>query len=256
MEPTYHLTGLLQGDEGAEDFEGPLTLILLLLQKNKIAIRDLQISLILEQYTDYLKSMEALDLEIAGEFIRMASYLLFIKTKMLLTPRGEEISELEALIESLENLKATGNFETVKLLIPQFSEWSNNGVGIYTKSPEERSGTPNYDYRHEPYELLSALKNIFLRNIPEDPQDIPSKKRRLVPVRVVYPVVDKSIEIIDFLSSYGSCGLNGLYGSCKSKSELVACFLSVLDLCRNGKTLVLKEGENYVLALCNEQNPN
>lgn len=252
MEPTYHLTGLLQGDEGAEDFEGPLTLILMLLQKNKIAIRDLQISVILEQYTDYLKSMEAMDLEIAGEFIRMASYLLFIKTKMLLTPRGEEISELEALLESLENLKASGSFETVKLIIPQFSEWSNNGVGLFTKPPEERDGECAYNYKHDPLELMNAIKNIFLRSGPEEVQEISTKKRRLVPVRVIYPVVDKSREIVDFLCTFGSCGLDGLYKSCKSKSELVACFLSVLDLCRNGKTLVLKEGEEYVLALCNE----
>ena len=105
MEPTYHLEGVIRSKEEMEDFEGPLNLILMLLSKNKIEIRDIQISEILEQYLAYLAQMEAMDLEVASEFVQMAAHLLYIKTKMLLSSQ-EEVSELELLLTSLEQLKA------------------------------------------------------------------------------------------------------------------------------------------------------
>ena len=74
------------------DFEGPLSLILLLLSKNKIEIRDIPIAEITDQYLEYLNAMEKLDLDIASEFVQMASYLLYIKTRMMLTEE-KEISE-------------------------------------------------------------------------------------------------------------------------------------------------------------------
>ena len=61
---TYHLEGILKTKDDIQDFEGPLTLILMLLQKNKIEIRDIVISDILDQYTEYLNQMEKMDLEI------------------------------------------------------------------------------------------------------------------------------------------------------------------------------------------------
>ena len=85
QEPTYRLEGVVRTRQETADFEGPLTLILMLLSKNKIEIRDIQISEILEQYLAYLEEMKAMDLEIASEFVQMASYLLYIKTRMLLS---------------------------------------------------------------------------------------------------------------------------------------------------------------------------
>ena len=84
-DPTYFLEGIIHDKSEMADFEGPLSLILLLLSKNKIEIRDIKISEILDQYLEYLNAMEKLDLEIASEFVQMASYLLYIKTRMLLT---------------------------------------------------------------------------------------------------------------------------------------------------------------------------
>ena len=85
-EPTYHLTGIMRsGGELPADFDGPLGVILQLLSKNKIDIEDVSISSILEQYLAYLEEMKAMDMEIASEFIAMASHLMLIKTKMLLS---------------------------------------------------------------------------------------------------------------------------------------------------------------------------
>ena len=85
-EPQYRLEGIVHTKtEQMEDFEGPLDVIFLLLSKNKIEIEDVSISAILEQYLAYLDEMKRLDMEIASEFITMASHLMLIKTKMLLS---------------------------------------------------------------------------------------------------------------------------------------------------------------------------
>ena len=90
-EPTYHLDGVVRAKGSLDDFDGPLDLILQLLSKNRIAIADIQIASILEQYLAYLDEMKRMDLEIASEFVEMASHLVYIKTKTLL--EGEEKSE-------------------------------------------------------------------------------------------------------------------------------------------------------------------
>ena len=115
---TYHLEGILKTKDDIQDFEGPLTLILMLLQKNKIEIRDIVISDILDQYTEYLNQMEKMDLEIASEFVQMAAYLLYIKTKMLLTEE-KEVTELELLIQSLEQMCIHFPLFRVYLLSPE-----------------------------------------------------------------------------------------------------------------------------------------
>ena len=74
--PTFRLEGVVKTREELEDFEGPLTLILLLLSKNKIEIRDIKISDLLDQYMAYLDEMKAMDLEVASEFVSMASHLV------------------------------------------------------------------------------------------------------------------------------------------------------------------------------------
>ena len=91
-QPQYRLEGIVHArNEQMEDFEGPLDVIFLLLSKNKIEIQDVSISAILEQYLAYLEEMKRLDMEIASEFITMASHLMLIKTKMLLSAAERSI---------------------------------------------------------------------------------------------------------------------------------------------------------------------
>ena len=75
-----------------EQFEGPLDLLLSLIAKNKVNIEDIPISLICDQYMEYINEAQRLDMEVASEFIVMASELMLIKSKMLL-PRTEEDTE-------------------------------------------------------------------------------------------------------------------------------------------------------------------
>ncbi|MBQ5490366.1 MAG: segregation/condensation protein A, partial [Oscillospiraceae bacterium] len=98
----FHIENIVREDGDAlENFEGPLNLILMLVQKNRIEIRDLKISDILDQYLEYLDRYRSMDLEVASEFVQMASHLLYIKTKSVLS-KDDENPELEFLITSLE----------------------------------------------------------------------------------------------------------------------------------------------------------
>ena len=158
--PSFYLEGVVREKNELQDFEGPLSLILMLLSKNKIEIRDIKISEILDQYLEYLDQMQQLDLEIASEFVQMASHLLYIKTKTLLT-QEEEVSELEVLIASLEQLKSRDTLSSIKQVIPQLKEASELGLLYFSKLPEPLPKTSKkYEYRHEPIDLLKALSNI------------------------------------------------------------------------------------------------
>ena len=244
QEPTFHLEGVIRSRQETEDFEGPLTLILMLLSKNKIEIRDIRVSEILEQYLDYLDAMKAMDLEIASEFVQMASYLLYIKTKMLLSTE-EEPDELSLLIASLENLKSRDVYAALKEVCPALQKAAEYGSRYLTKPPEPLPAAREYPWRHEPWELLRSYLNITLRarTEPGAEPDKPEAERvrRIYPKRIVYNVRDKSREILLRLRSAGALPLTELYRLSRSRSEVVATFISVLELCSLGRTDLERE---------------
>lgn len=161
--PTFHLEGIVKDKDEFSDFEGPLNLILMLLTKNKIEIRDIQISLILDQYLEYLENMQEMDLEVASEFVQMASHLMYIKTRMLLSG-DEEISELEQLMQSLEQLKCKDAYISVKNVVPELAKASEQGLMMFSTPGETLPQYGEYNIRHEPGELLKALAGMLTRN--------------------------------------------------------------------------------------------
>ena len=226
--PNFFLEGIVKNKDELENFEGPLSLILLLLSKNKIEIRDISISDILEQYLDYLEQMQSMDLEIASEFVQMAAHLLYIKTRTLLSTE-EEVSELEVLISSLEQLKCRDIFASVQKIIPELKSASELGLLYYSKQPEPLPVDKEYRYHHEPVDLLKAMYNIYSRGGKAVPPDMSES----IPRRVVYSIRDKSLELLKSLKS-APRRLNELYSQCRSRSEVVATFVSVLELCSMG----------------------
>ena len=200
-DPTFRLEGVVHERDSLADFEGPLSLILQLLSKNKIEIRDISVSEILDQYLAYLDEMQRMDLEVASEFVQMAAYLLYIKTRTLLAA-DKEVTELEQLMSSLEQLKAKGARDAVKSVLETFGAMSENGKDLFTRGQEPLSReAKTYDYRHEPAELLGALLSVFMR--PDIKPPAPRELAKLAPKRIVYGVRDKSREIIERLSSRG-----------------------------------------------------
>lgn len=240
-DPTFFLEGIVHDKSDMVDFEGPLSLILLLLHKNKIEIRDIQISEILDQYLAYLAEMERLDLEIASEFVQMASYLLYIKTRMLLTEE-KEITELEQLIASLEQLKAKDTLTALKSVTPLLEEASRKGFQYISRPPEplpKKAG--EYRYRIEEADLLQALLRVFTREGAT--MEAPTFT---APKRIIYSVRTKSRDLIDLLRSHGDMTLKELYARCESRSELVATFISVLELCSMGSLMLSEQDGAYV----------
>lgn len=244
-DPTFRLEGVVHERDSLADFEGPLSLILQLLSKNKIEIRDISVSEILDQYLAYLDEMQRMDLEVASEFVQMAAYLLYIKTRTLLAA-DKEVTELEQLMSSLEQLKAKGARDAVKSVLETFGAMSENGKDLFTRGQEPLSReAKTYDYRHEPAELLGALLSVFMR--PDIKPPAPRELAKLAPKRIVYGVRDKSREIIERLSSRGRATLGELCAESRSLSEVVAVFLSVLELCSMGSLIISEAGNDLVL---------
>lgn len=247
LSPSFHLENVVKEKSELVDFEGPLSLILLLLQKDKIEIRDLKIAEILDQYLAFLDTMEKLDLEVASEFVQMASYLLLIKTKMLLS-QEEEVSELEILMESLEQLKAKDAMDALCQVSPALQEAYKTGVLIYSKMPEPLPREAGeYQYQHDTVQLLEALRSVFL-NSNSKPVDT-VQMENAIPKRVVYSIMNKSRQIIKKLR-LRDVSLKELYAECRTKSEIVATFVSVLELCSHGSIVVTasKDGKGYDLS--------
>ena len=235
-DPTFFLEGVVKDKSDMVDFEGPLSLILQLLSKNKIEIRDIPISEILDQYLAYLNEMERLDLEIASEFVQMASYLLYIKTRMLLTEEKE--------ITELEQLKCKDTYAALKTVVPALEAASMTGLQYISKQPEplpKKKG--EYRYRIEQADLLKALLAVFSRG---NGQTLSGPLALHTPQRIVYSVRDKCRDLIDLLRDSGAMPLGALYAHCESRSEIVATFLSVLELCSMGHLLLSEQNGEYV----------
>ncbi|MDO4815424.1 MAG: segregation/condensation protein A [Bacillota bacterium] len=240
---TFHLEGVVKERNELQDFQGPLSLILMLLSKNKIEIRDIKIADILDQYLDYLAEMERMDLEIASEFVQMASHLLYIKTRTLLAG-DEEVSELEELMSSLEQLKCRDIYTAVQKVTPELKKASETGLLYYAKMPEPLPKTTReYEYRHEPADLFKALYTVITRGgKPVEPEFA----HRIAPSRIVYEVRTKSRELISLLQSCDA-RLDALYARCESRSEIVATFISILELCSMGSIVLEGEDGDYTL---------
>ena len=233
-QPQYRLEGIVRTrTEEMEDFQGPLDVIFLLLSKNKIEIADVSITAILEQYLAYLDEMKRLDMEIASEFITMASHLMLIKTKMLLSAAeaAEAESELDLLRQSLIERQRKDAMEQIRMAITVLEPRNEIGRCIFTKEPEPLRRDKTYRYKHTPADLIRSLDEIAERNARRLPP--PTVNFKGIVGKEPYPVSRKSGEILRILVLRGIERLKNLFKGNKSRSEIVATFIALLDLCKN-----------------------
>ena len=246
-EPQYRLEGIVHTkSEVMEDFEGPLDVIFELLSKNKIEIQDVSITAILEQYLHYLDEMKRLDMEIASEFITMASHLMLIKTKMLLSAaeQAEAESELDLLRQSLIERQRKEAMESIRSAIAILEPRNEIGRCIFTKDPEPLRKDQTYRYQHQSIDLLKALDMIAERNSRQLPP--PTVNFKGIVGKEPYPVTRKTGELLRQLLLRGVEKLKTLFKGNKSRSEIVATFISILEMCKTG-TVTLEgdvNGEN------------
>lgn len=230
--PIYHLDKVVKAkQEDMEDFDGPLDLILHLLSKNKIEIRDIQISQLLDQYLEWMEQREQLNLEVASEFVTMAAHLVYIKTRMLLSIDDEEAaSEMELLMAALEHQQHHESYLKIKSVSESMGHRYEYGKDYLTKSPEPMEVDRTYQYVHETADLLAAIKSTLDRvdnKLPPLAQTFEG-----IVGREPYPVVDKAKAILDKLIQFGVTRFRALFKHNRSRSEVVATFLAVLELCR------------------------
>ena len=246
-EPRYRLEGIVHTrSEEMEDFEGPLDVIFLLLSKNKIEIQDVSITAILEQYLAYLDEMKRLDMEIASEFISMASHLMLIKTKMLLSAaeQQEAEEELDILRQSLIERQRKEAMEGIRQAISVLEPRNEIGRCMFVKDPEPLRKDRTYRFRHDPIDLLKALDTIAERSARQLPP--PTVNFVGIVGKEPYPVTRKAGEVMRQLLLRGIERLKNLFKGNRSRSEIVATFLAILELCKTN-TVSLEDdinGEN------------
>lgn len=230
--PIFHLEKVVKAkQEDMEDFVGPLDLILHLLSKNKMEIKDIQISLILDQYMEWIENRKQLDLEVASEFVTMAAHLVYIKTRMLLSINDEEaLSEMEQLIASLEEHQRHESYGKIKAIIPMLENRYAIGRDYITKTPEHLPADKVYHYVHDKEDLRKTMALVLDRIGNKLPP--PMAAFEGIVGREPYPVSDKASEIIQRLLNFGVTRFRALFKGNRSRSEIVATFIAVLELCK------------------------
>jgi len=241
--PTFYVEGVIQGRDTLEDFEGPLTLLLHLLSKNKVEIADIRIGDICDQYVAHLDQMAKMDLDVASEFVQMASHLVYIKARTLLYEEAE-IPELEQLISSMESLQRKAQYTQIKGVVEALAIQYAAGSGYTEKPPEYISNEHAYRYRHHVIDLLEALGRIFERGFE---QIAPDGTTFHIPTPITYSVTAKAREIIARLRRVGEMSIRTLFFEAKSRSEVVATFVAMLELCKLGSIRFQGEGADLTI---------
>ena len=235
--PVFKLKKVVKSKSESEDmrdFEGPLDLILFLLSKNKMEIQDISIALICDQYLAWIAMRQSMDLEIASEFIIMASQLMLMKSRTLLQDE-EARTEMDDLIQSLEERRRNESYAKIRDMAARMEPLCEFGRNIITRNPE-----PSEPGKFKIYEYSQALSDISgalseLRNRWSTHRDLPSPEAafREIARHEPYPVETKAKEILRMIREHGILKLLKLFLGCRTRSEIVATFLAILELCRS-----------------------
>ncbi len=224
-------------------FEGPLDLLLHLIQKNKVSVYDIPIALITDQYMEYIQQMEENSIELSSEFLVMASRLLYIKSKLLLPVHSEEEEEEDPRQELIQNL---AEYKKYKDISSFFNDRKSICDYLYFKEPEqlEELNKP-VNNTVDISKLMSAFENIMLRAEKRLP---PSKKAfNGIVGREPVPVKSKISSIKNKIKRKGKVKFEELFDDAQSRSEIVAIFLAVLELLRNRELGIKTTNDQIIL---------
>jgi segregation and condensation protein A len=237
---TFRLEKVVQApQEVMEDFEGPLDLILFLLGRNKISIGDLQITLLCSQFAAWIEARQGMYMEVASEFISMASHLVYLKSKNLVAA-GEEDEEVDLLKKALEERLAMEERQKMEFIRDFLCERGDLYRQLLTKPSEPLSRSADYKYTHVIEALTEAMAGLLERSERKRPP--PTTVFSGIVGREPYPVKAMIEGIREKLSENGPLMLDMLLGAADNRSAVVAVFLAVLEMCRNGEIDLLEEG--------------
>ena len=216
-----------------DEFEGPLDLLLALIQKNKVSITDIPIVMICDQYMEYIAEAERMDLEIASEFIVMASELMLIKSKMLLPHEEGTENDPRREIQNAVLLHMRAK-QAAQELRPMYDEYSGRYVKGTDAVPPEKGLPLNLDTELLTRALNTVLKRIKIAEALKKPSELvnPLIKHKVVSVE------EKIEEICAILEEQEEASLYFLLKDSDSRPELVARFMGILELIKLRRILI------------------
>ncbi len=228
-----------------EVFEGPLDLLLYLISKNKLNINDIELSVIVDQYIEQIRAMQQSDMDIASEFLEMASRLIYLKTVSLL-PKHEEAEKMkeELALELME-------YERCRKIAKLFSTMTD-GFDTFIKSPEKVEFDKTYTNVHEKELILSSYIAAIgrgKRRLPP-PTNVFSK----IVARKIVSVSSKIVFVLKNLMRTGNKKMVRLFDGAQSRSELVATFLAVLELCKANRVHLEGSGDEMEISVVRGDN--
>ncbi len=206
-----------------ENFEGPLDLLLTLISKNKLNIFDINLSVLIDQYLEQIEKFKEQEMDISSEFITMASRLIYIKTVSLL-PKHEEIEQLK------EELKGELIEYQICREMAQKLSFMTVGFDRFVRKPTEYEFDKTYELTHTPDVLLSAYSQAVGRGKRKLPPSVAPFTK--IVAKKIFAVSSKVVFVMRNLVKGGKQKLSNLYKGAESRSELVATFLAVLELCK------------------------
>lgn len=220
-----------------DNFEGPLDLLCHLIDKNKMNIYDINLSEITDQYIEFLKEQEKLNLEIASEFVVMASTLLFLKSKNLLPKQEEEEEEIteEELIRRIIEYKKFKEISNV--LREKYIIFSNRYYGF-----EEKIDLPKQKLEKKYDEAI--IPEIYENLVEKNNEKINQNAKNIEKIAITdnYTVASKVREMFRVLIKQKRFVFNKLFSIKKhNKQEVVTAFSGLLELSRRSKVETIQE---------------
>lgn len=224
-----------------EVFEGPLDLLLHLIDKNKVNIYDIPINEITEQYIEYIRNVEYSDLDSMSEFLVLASELISIKSKMLLPKDEENELDEDPRHELVERLLEYKMFKYISDLLKDKEFDASKTIYKESTIPEEVN-----DYKEE-IDPSEVLGDITLSNIQKVFSSLLKKQEEKIdPIRSKFgeikqekiSVEDKLKEIIKYASNHKKFLFTDLLSEHISKPELIVVFLGILELTKSGQVVI------------------
>ena len=220
-----------------ENFEGPLDLLCHLIDKNKMNIYDINLTEITDQYIEYIKSMEAMNLEVTSEFLIMASTLLYLKSKSLLPKQVEEEKELT----EEELLRRIIEYKKYKEITKKMREFYSRSGMCLSKAPDEiKLPKQKLERNYESSVVYEAYKNIVEKNSQRLNQNAENINK--IAITETYTVGDKVKTMFRELLHNKKFVFNNLFSKQKcSRPEIVTAFTGLLELSRRSKVLTSQE---------------
>lgn len=235
-----------------EIYEGPLDLLLDIIAKNKMSIFDIKISLIFEQYMAYLREMQEMNMEIAGEFITEASRLMLIKSRLLLPKPEEEDPRKELAVRLME-------YKLVKNAAAWLHEREEEFGGRFQKDTDEIKPDKRILIEMDSAVLEAAMKKVLAR-IAEYEQAEREKPNVIAPLikRKQISVAGRVMHILRVMARRKTAHIDEIFDEVTSRSELAATFYGLLELIKVGRivperTADDETGENVILRLNTER---